>query len=75
MLVIPLHPERLAEFKLTRLELDARLEMPMPADLGIPISALDIQRYAVPDDPAPLDPEDAFLLQVGCHRKNVDSLG
>ena len=65
MLVTPLQPERLAEFKLTSLETEARHEMPIPLDLGIPISALDIQRYTVPDDPEPLDPADALLLEVG----------
>ena len=64
MLVNPLQPERLAEFKLTRMELETRHEMPVPVDLGIPISALDIQRYTVPDEPAVLDPADELLLQV-----------
>ena len=64
MLVNPLQPERLAEFKLTSLEVEARHEMPVPLGLGIPISALDIQRYAVPDEPEPLDPADALLLEV-----------
>ncbi|KAK9832178.1 hypothetical protein WJX74_001843 [Apatococcus lobatus] len=63
MLVTPLQPERLAEFKLTSLEIDARHEMPVPLDLGIPVSALDIQRYTVPDVPEPLDPADALLLE------------
>ncbi len=64
MLVNPLQPEQLAEFKLTRMELESRHEMPVPMDLGIPISALDIQKYAVPDEPEPLDPADELLLQV-----------
>ena len=64
MLVNPLQPDRLAEFKLTRMELEARHDMPVPMDLGIPISALDIQRYTVPDEPEPLDPADLLLLEV-----------
>ena len=64
MLITPLQPERLAEFQLTSIELEARHEMPIPADLGIPISALDIQRYFVPDQPEALHPADMELLQV-----------
>eukprot|EP00798_Chlamydomonas_sp_ICE-L_P028375 gene28376-31509_t len=63
MIVPQLHPDRLAAFKLTSLEREPKRELLLPHDLGIPISLLDVERYAVPESgPAPLDPADKALL-------------
>jgi hypothetical protein len=62
MLVAVLQPERLAAFGVTSLEREMRQDLILEPDLGIPISLLDTQRYAVPDHRPPLAPEDAALL-------------
>lgn len=62
MLVTPLQPERLAQFKLTSLETSGKRPLILEADLGIPITILDVERFDIPDDPPPLAPEDEALL-------------
>ena len=64
MLVAVLQPEKLAAFAVTTLEREMRQDLILEPDLGIPISLLDTQRYAVPDHRPPLAPEDAALLAV-----------
>lgn len=64
MLVTPLQPERLAQFKLTSLETSGKRPLILEADLGIPITILDVERFDIPDDPPPLAPEDEALLVV-----------
>ena len=64
MLVAVLQPEKLAAFNITTLEQDMRQDLIVEPDLGIPISLLDTERYAVPDHRPPLAPEDAVLLAV-----------
>lgn len=64
MLVSQLEPAQLAAFKLTSIEREPRRDLALAADLDIPISVLDIGRYAVPEQPQPLEPEDAELLNV-----------
>ena len=64
MLVSQLESAQLAAFKLTTLEREPRRDMTLAADLGIPVSVLDIERYAVPETRVPMDPEDAALLDV-----------
>jgi hypothetical protein len=64
MLVAVLQPDKLAAFNITTLEQDMRQDLIVEPDLGIPISLLDTERYAVPDHKPPLAPEDAALLAV-----------
>lgn len=64
MLVAPVHPERLAQFSLTSLEENPRREYIVDADVAIPISMLDVDRFCVPGYAVPLAVEDAVLLQV-----------
>ena len=64
MLVAVLQPDKLAAFNITTLEQDMRQDLLVEPDLGIPISLLDTERYAVPDHKPPLAPEDAALLAV-----------
>lgn len=64
MLVSQLEPAQLAAFKLTSIEREPRRDLALAADLDIPISVLDIGRYQVPDQPQPLEEEDAELLNV-----------
>lgn len=66
LLVIPADPTRLSTFSLTALECEPKRDLVLPADLGIPISLLNVERYAVPagDEPQTLDPEDEALLGV-----------
>ena len=62
LIMAPLDPEKLAAYHLTDLERTAKRDILFEADLGIPISLLDTAAYAVPDQPPPLAPEDAALL-------------
>ena len=66
LLVTPLQPEKLAQFKLTSLETSAKRALVLEADLGIPINLLDIERFTVPAIPPQLAPEDEALLEVKC---------
>uniref|UniRef100_A0A7S0S1D8 RNA polymerase II-associated factor 1 homolog n=1 Tax=Chlamydomonas leiostraca TaxID=1034604 RepID=A0A7S0S1D8_9CHLO len=66
LLVSQQPPEKLAQFSLTSLEKAAKRDLVLAPDLGIAISLLDADRYAVPQGPgAPkpeLHPADAALL-------------
>jgi RNA polymerase II-associated factor 1 len=64
MLLPPLNPRSLAAFFLTSVEKEMKRDMLLPPDLGIPVTALDIERYSVPLDDAGkmLHPADAALL-------------
>eukprot|EP00195_Chlamydomonas_chlamydogama_P014240 CAMPEP_0202909366 /NCGR_PEP_ID=MMETSP1392-20130828/49130_1 /ASSEMBLY_ACC=CAM_ASM_000868 /TAXON_ID=225041 /ORGANISM="Chlamydomonas chlamydogama, Strain SAG 11-48b" /LENGTH=471 /DNA_ID=CAMNT_0049599097 /DNA_START=124 /DNA_END=1539 /DNA_ORIENTATION=- len=63
MLVNQVQSNRLAAFNLTTLELEPKRDLVLPPDLGIPITVLDVDRYAVPANSQPqLDPADAALL-------------
>lgn len=64
MLLPPYDAASLASFRLTSLERELKRDMLLEADLGIPITPWDVQRYAAPDRPPPLDPADAALLRV-----------
>jgi hypothetical protein len=64
MLVTPVHPERLAQFALTTLELNHRRDYIVDADLAIPISMLGVDQYCVPENPPSLADEDSILLEV-----------
>ena len=64
MLVSQLDSAQLAAFKITTLEREPRRDLTLAADLGIPVSVLDIERYVVPDVKPSLEPEDAALLDV-----------
>ncbi|GIL46844.1 hypothetical protein Vafri_3728 [Volvox africanus] len=61
MLVSQIQPEVLSRFALTAIERQARRDLLTPPN--IVISALDVQRYQVPDQPGPIDPADAALLK------------
>lgn len=69
MLVAVLQPEKLSQFNLTTLEQDMRQDLILEGGVGIPLSLLDTQRYAVPDHLPPLAPEDAALVMVRVHVK------
>ncbi|CAL8470183.1 g9725 [Coccomyxa elongata] len=62
MLVAILQPEKLSQFNLTTLEQDMRQDLILEGGVGIPLSLLDTQRYAVPDHLPSLAPEDAALV-------------
>jgi RNA polymerase II-associated factor 1 len=74
MLLPPLNTEELAAFQLTSLEKEMKRDVLFPPDLGIPINALDIERYSIPLSSSrsggssltkgELHPADAALLQV-----------
>lgn len=64
MLHAPIQPEKLARFSLTTLETDTRRDLGVERDLGLPISTLYVDRYAVPDGEVQLAPEDYALIQV-----------
>lgn len=64
MLLPPFNPAQFAAFNLTSLEKEMKRDVLFPPDLGIPINALDIERYSVQTHGAPaIDPADAALLQ------------
>lgn len=63
MLFPPVQADRLAAYSLTSLEAELRHDLPVLPDLGIPVSLLDAAaRYAAPDKPGTLHPEDAALV-------------
>ncbi|KAG1674733.1 hypothetical protein FOA52_013568 [Chlamydomonas sp. UWO 241] len=63
MLISQADATKLSAFMLTTLEREPKRDLIMPADLGIPISLLNIERYAIPVGGAPaLGPEDEALL-------------
>jgi RNA polymerase II-associated factor 1 len=74
MLLPPLNTQDLAAFQLTSLEKEMKRDVLFPPDLGIPINALDIERYSIPLSSSrsggaaatkgELHPADAALLQV-----------
>ncbi len=67
MLVAVLQPDKLSQFNITTLEQDMRQDLILESGVGIPLSLLDTQRYAVPDIAHPLAPEDAALVMVCLH--------
>ncbi len=73
MLLPPLDRAELAGFQLTSVEREMKRDMLFEPDLGIPISMLDIERYAIPyagpHDKPPLHPKDEELLRVGAPRR------
>ena len=72
MLVTPLQPEKLAQFRLTTLERDPKAFLDiftkqslfLGSDLSVPVHLLDIDSYAVPVEAPQLAPEDLALLEV-----------
>jgi RNA polymerase II-associated factor 1 len=74
MLLPPLNTQDLAAFQLTSLEKEMKRDVLFPPDLGIPINALDIERYSIPLSSSrsggsaggrgELHPADSALLQV-----------
>ncbi|EIE25956.1 hypothetical protein COCSUDRAFT_64915 [Coccomyxa subellipsoidea C-169] len=62
MLVAVLQPDKLSQFNITTLEQEMRQDLILESGVGIPLSLLDTQRYAVPDIAQPLAPEDAALV-------------
>jgi len=64
MLIAVLQPDILSQFNITSLERDMRQDLILEGGIGIPLSVLDTERYAVPDISPPLAPEDAALLMV-----------
>lgn len=65
VLVSALNPAALAAFHLTSLEAGGRWELPGEADLGAPLTVLDVAAYAAPASAQPLHPDDEALLEVG----------
>lgn len=63
LLVSGTDPRQLSEFCLTSMERDPKWELLFEPDLGIPISLLDSQRYAVPKERPAMDPADRALIQ------------
>lgn len=64
MLISPLDTEGIARFQLTTLEQQMRQDLPLDGGSGIQISMLDIDSYAIPENPPPLHPDDKALLMV-----------
>ncbi len=64
MLISPLDTEGIAKFQLTTLEQQMRQDLPLDGASGIQISMLDIESYAVPENPPPMHPDDKALLMV-----------
>lgn len=64
MLVSAMNPKALAAFHLTSLEAGGRRELAVEADLGAPLTVLDVSAYAVPAAAQPLHPDDEALLEV-----------
>ncbi|CAL5218705.1 g416 [Coccomyxa viridis] len=62
MLISPLDTEGIAKFQLTTLEQQMRQDLPLDGASGIQISMLDIESYAVPENPPPMHPDDKALL-------------
>ena len=90
MLIAPLNHQELAAFHLTSLEKEMKRGVLFPPDLGIPINALDIERYSIPSrssrnnnnnpnnntvDAMTLHPADAALLQDEGERAEVGGGG
>ena len=67
MLLPPLNPRALAAFSLTSMEKEMKRDMVFPQDIGIPINALDIERYSLPPSSkaGQLDPTDEILIAEG----------
>eukprot|EP00887_Chlorella_sp_A99_P000478 scaffold17.g478.t1 len=69
LILPPFNPQQLAAFRLTELEkaslrrYDLKKDMLFEEDLGIPITAWNIEQYSIPDEPAELHPADAYLLE------------
>jgi len=63
MLVSAMNPKALAAFHLTSLEAGGRRELAVEADLGAPLTVLDVSAYAVPAAAQPLHPDDEALLE------------
>ncbi|WIA18195.1 hypothetical protein OEZ85_009668 [Tetradesmus obliquus] len=72
LLVSSYEPDKLSRFFLTSIEQQPRRELLLPADVGVTISLMDLERYDVPPlqpgERRRLDPADEALLQ------DVDSL-
>ena len=64
LVVAALQPDALAEFAVSTLEREQLRDLVLESDLGVSISTLDVDRYAIPADVRQLDPEDAALLEV-----------
>ncbi len=64
VLVSAMNPAALAAFHLTSLEAGGRWELPGEADLGAPLTVLDVAAYAAPASAQPLHPDDEALLEV-----------
>lgn len=64
MLVSAMNPKALAAFHLTSLEAGGRRELAVEADLGAPLTVLDVSAYAVPAAAQPLHLDDEALLEV-----------
>ena len=64
MLISPLDTEGIAKFQLTTLEQQMRQDLPLDGASGIQISMLDIESYAVPENPPPMHPDDKALMVV-----------
>ena len=85
MLLPPLNTQDLAAFQLTSLEKEMKRDVLFPPDLGIPINALDIERYSIPLSSSrsggsaatkgELHPADAALLQVESKGGAVRAVG
>ncbi len=69
MLISPLDTEGIAKFQLTTLEQQMRQDLPLDGASGIQISMLDIESYAVPENPPPMHPDDKALLMVSAPSK------
>ena len=65
MLVAVLQPETLSQFNITSMEQEMRQkDLILDGGVGISLSLLDTERFAVPDVLPALDQEDAALLSV-----------
>ncbi|GFH17066.1 uncharacterized protein HaLaN_13610, partial [Haematococcus lacustris] len=63
LLISPQEPDKLAAFAITSLEKAPPREPLLPPDLGIHLSLLDVEQYAVPaEGPAALHPADLALI-------------
>eukprot|EP00878_Enallax_costatus_P025048 GHUV01026769.1.p1 GENE.GHUV01026769.1~~GHUV01026769.1.p1 ORF type:complete len:491 (+),score=127.59 GHUV01026769.1:206-1678(+) len=67
LLVSRYEPEQLSRFFLTSMEQQPRRELLLPADVGVTVSLMDLERHNVPADFStqrpPLDPADEALLR------------
>lgn len=63
MLLPPLHLQDLAQFQLTTLEKEIKRDMILPRDLGVPITAVNIDKFSILPNLPPLHPRDEALLE------------